>query len=182
MEGLKDMVRFCAAHEIPNMSVNEGWFYNTPYLSERDFIKNDPQGIKKAVDEALEAAKGRGILIRLNSASLKHKGTTNYSDLNLKPKDECFNYYISAVITPEMKVKLCPMSKPVGDLGVNTLEEIWNQDGMPVTNARSSIRNKSLPPTCGYCLDYNKRYEVHRGDYSFVDMQRTHHYWAEREN
>lgn len=175
--GLKRVVDFSKKHNINELVILEGSFYNTPYIKNEDFIKNDPELIKKIIPEILNYADKTGVLI--NFKSLIFSKTQN--DIQASAKKEmfknCVYHYSTIVLSPNFDAALCAMSDYVENLTNKSFKEIWNSDNSKIVKNRVMLKKSEYPKTCRYCKQYcSNNYK------SYIDYQESNHYWRIDEN
>ena len=178
IKGLSDLVKYCASNRIQSMSISEGAYYNTPKIKESDFIKNDIELVKKSVNKAQETADKLGIVLRFNSDILYWNKKENQLISNRNKITNCFNFYFSAIITPQFDLQLCPLSYSITDIRINSLSDVWSSKNGVIASSRKLINNNNkFPDTCRYCIDYNASLANDNKEYSYVDYQKKNKYW-----
>ncbi len=168
-------MEFCHQNKIPSISVCEGGYYNTPYIKEEHFLKNNLDKCFYAVNKAQRTADNLDITIRWNSPILYFSKEENRIISNRNRIAGCINFFFSAIITPDFKLKICPLSEPVYEIKDDNLQNIWNNKDL--LRCRDIILQNNFPSTCRYCTDYNEYFDKHDTGYSFIDYQKRTHYW-----
>ena len=174
IDGLYSIVEFCHKYKIQSMSVSEGGFYNTPFIKEEHFIKNNRKQCELAVNKAQRVADELKIIIRWSSQVLYFSKEENQLIANRNKISGCVNFFISGLLTPDFKFRICPLSAPVLDINSRSLQEIWNSDEMK--KCRELILQNNFPNSCRYCTDYNNNFEKNQ-EYSYVEYQKKTKYW-----
>lgn len=174
IDGLYDIVEFCKKYNIKSMSVSEGGFYNTPLIKDEHFIINNRKQCELAVNKAQRVADKLKITIRWNSQVLYFSKEENQLISNRNKILGCFNFFFSGLLTPDLKLKICPLSEPVCEINGSSLQAIWNCDAMK--NCREIIIQNNFPNSCRYCPDYNNNFDNGQ-EYSYINFQKRTKYW-----
>lgn len=174
IEGLYKIVEFCHKYKIHSMSVSEGGYYNTPLIKEEHFIKNNRKQCELAVNKTQRVADELKIIIRWSSQVLYFSKEENQLIANRNKISGCVNFFISGLLTPDFKFRICPLSAPVLDINSRSLQEIWNSNEMK--KCRELILQNNFPNSCRYCTDYNNNFEK-KQEYSYVEYQKKTKYW-----
>lgn len=170
--GLKGIVDFSMKHNINEVVVLEGSFYNTPYIDNDNFIKNNLDLVKNIVPEILSYANRKGIFINFKSPIFFKKRNDKQSSSEKRMFSNCFYYFSSIVLSPIFDVALCATSEHVDNLDNKSLREIWNYKNSKIVKNRELLSKSEYPETCRYCKQYcSKNYE------SYIDYQKSNHYW-----
>ncbi|MFH0893795.1 MAG: radical SAM protein [Bacteroidota bacterium] len=175
IDGLTDLVRFCKKYKIPTLSLGEGGYFNTTEIKEDHFIRNNPDQIYRAVNRAQQEADNLGITLRLNSPILYFSKEDNQVIANRNRITGCINFFVSCLIQPDFRVKICPNSEAIHSIKTTDLKTFWNS--LLMKQLREKAIASNFPPSCRYCNDYNKYFDKHAIGYSFIDFQKKTHYW-----
>lgn len=174
IDGLYSIVEFCHKNNILSMSVSEGGYYNTPFIKDEHFIKNNRKQCELAVNKAQRVANELNIIIRWSSQVLYFSKEENKLISNRNKISSCVNFFFSGLLTPDFKFRICPHSAPVLDINGRSLKAIWNCDGMK--SCREIILQNNFPNSCRYCNDYNNNFDKVQ-EYSYIDYQKQTKYW-----
>lgn len=175
IDGLSDLVVFCHENKIPTISVCEGGYYNTPFIKDEHFVRTDMKQCYISVNNAQKTADNLGVTIRWNSQMLYFSKEENQIISNRNPVVGCIDFFFSGIITPDFKLKICPLSNPICDIKDGDLKSVWN--GTEINMARKIIQENNFPSTCRYCPDYNEHFNEKGKEYSFIDYQKHTQYW-----
>ena len=170
ISGVSDLIKFCHSHGIPTISVSEGGYYHTPEIQQKHLIKHHPKKIKSSIEKAKKIAKELKITLRLSSEIL-NSTDGKITSYDRKQITACTNFYIYASVDSHLDVFACGLSYSIGNLSGESLENIWNGKKYGFVKAREGMRNKKLPDSCKYCVDYNTRRLEDTQVYSYTMLQ-----------
>lgn len=153
MAELPKLVRYCSENGIGSLSAGEGWFYDTPFIREEEFLSHHPDLVRSSIEEASTLADELGVILRLKFPCLKSRSSGEKTPVR-KAKGNirsCMNLYVSAELHPDLSVIACCDAKaPFGSLADSGLRDIWNGPGY--IDARRKLRNREIPEACRGCM------------------------------
>jgi MoaA/NifB/PqqE/SkfB family radical SAM enzyme len=147
------MVRLCADHGIPALSVAEGGDLQTGDITPDDLLANHVEMAHDAIREAAEEAKRCGVILRTRFPSLTQHSFRDipYHAGGVKPKN-CLNLYTTFWMLPDLEVIGCShVNASAGNLRDASFSEIWNAEDHWYVQARRSFRMKEVPDACSEC-------------------------------
>jgi len=151
---IADLVTLCHKHEIPSLSVGEGWDYQTKEIKQHHLIANNIDITRKSINDACAEAKKLGVKLRIKFPSLvSHEfKELPYHAGKVKPKN-CFNLYSATWLLQNHDVISCSCAKyPFGNIVSDNFENLWNSKDSGFVAARTSFKNKQVPPNCIDCI------------------------------
>lgn len=172
IDDLKGLVDFAKRNNFKEITLQEGTFYNTPEIKEKDFIKNNLLIVKKAVKGLREYADKQGVLLNHNSPVFDPEQHKKQIPSKPKKHKRCFYYYHYINITPTLDVSICNISDPIENLDGNSLQDIWNGKDSNMMKNRILLSRNEYPETCRYCRHYDSNPHT-----SYVEFQKSNHYW-----
>lgn len=148
------LVRLCSDHGISDLTINEGWDYDTPEISEEHLVANNIDPVRRALEAARAEARRRKVNLRIRFPSLsgvEFHDVPRQDELML-PRN-CLNLYASAWVLPDFRLMGCSNATAAfGSLTEYTFEEVWNGKAFGYVRARRSLKRKEVPAECTGCI------------------------------
>lgn len=151
---ISGLVEYCSKHRIPSLTVAEGWDYQTDHVGPENLVENNAAATLKALADARQEAKQRGIKLRMRFPSLSgigKKERLNFSKI-VQPKN-CLNLYASVWLLPDFNAIGCSsVSASFGNIQEHGLRTIWNSEMFEYAKSRVNLKRKKVPSHCGKCI------------------------------
>lgn len=133
LNDIETLLEFCADHDIQSLSIGGGRLYNTPKVNSTHLLRNQKEYSVSVIERAKQVAKGRGINMRVALRSLYGTKETRVKN---KPT---LSSYLEITIQPDFAVVAAGNEYMyMGNLSVNSVEEIWNGEESYVTLRRNA--------------------------------------------
>lgn len=151
---MADLVHLCKKYQIPSLTVNEGWDYDTEKIRNEHLVANNVELVHHQIAKAKQEAKKLRINLRVRFPSLTD---FDFGDIpkqvpQVIPRD-CLNLYASAWFLPNFELIGCSNATGgFGNINENNFSDIWNGPDWGYVRSRKCLKSGEVPEECRGCI------------------------------